>query len=37
MAEGTKEIHLEEHIVKYLVEHGGFHEVSASAYDKEHG
>lgn len=35
MAEGTKEIHLEEHIVKYLVEHGGFHEVSPTAYDKE--
>jgi type I restriction enzyme R subunit len=35
MAQGTKEIHLEEDIVKYLVEQGGFHEVSPSAYDKE--
>lgn len=35
MAQGTREIHLEEHIVKYLVTHGGFHEVSASAYDKD--
>jgi type I restriction enzyme R subunit len=35
MAQGTREIHLEEDIVKYLVEKGGFHEVSPSAYDKE--
>ena len=35
MAQGTREIHLEEHIVEYLVTHGGFHEVSASAYDKD--
>lgn len=35
MAQGTKEIHLEEHIVNYLVEHGGFHEVSPTAYDKD--
>ena len=35
MATGTKESHLEEHIVKYLVEFGGFHEVSPQAYDKE--
>lgn len=35
MAQGTREIHLEEDIVKYLVEKGGFHEVSPTAYDKE--
>ena len=35
MAQGTREIHLEEHIVKYLVDFGGFHEVSPQAYDKE--
>ena len=35
MAQGTREIHLEEDIVKYLVEHGGFHEVSPTAYDKD--
>ncbi len=35
MAEGIKEIHLEEHIVNYLVMHGGFHQVASSAYDKE--
>lgn len=35
MAEGIREIHLEEDIVKYLVEHGGFHEVSPTAYDKD--
>jgi len=35
MAQGTREIHLEEDIVKYLVEKGGFHEVSHTAYDKE--
>lgn len=35
MAQGTKEIHLEEHIVKYLVENGGFHEVFPTAYDKD--
>lgn len=35
MASGIKEIHVEEHIVKYLVTNGGFHEVAASAYDKE--
>jgi type I restriction enzyme R subunit len=35
MASGTKEIHIEEHIVKYLVDYGGFHEIHASAYDKE--
>lgn len=35
MAQGTREIHLEEDIVKYLVEYGGFHEVSPTAYDKE--
>ena len=35
MAQGIKEIHLEEHIVNFLVEHGGFHEVSPAAYDKE--
>ncbi len=36
MATGTKESHLEEHIVKYLVEFGGYHEVSPAAYDKDH-
>jgi type I restriction enzyme R subunit len=35
MAQGTREIHLEEDIVKHLVEHGGFHEVPAEKYDKE--
>lgn len=35
MAQGTREIHLEEDIVKYLVERGGFHEVSPTAYDKD--
>jgi type I restriction enzyme R subunit len=35
MAQGTREIHLEEDIVKYLVEQGGFHEVSPTAYDKD--
>jgi type I restriction enzyme R subunit len=35
MAQGTREIHLEEDIVTYLVEHGGFHEVSPQAYDKD--
>lgn len=35
MAQGTREIHLEEDIVKYLVEQGGFHEVSPNAYDKD--
>lgn len=35
MAQGTREIHLEEDIVKYLVENGGFHEVSPKAYDKD--
>lgn len=35
MAQGTREIHLEEDIVKYLVEKGGFHEVFPTAYDKE--
>ncbi len=35
MAQGTREVHLEEDIVSYLVNHGGFHEVPASSYDKE--
>lgn len=35
MAQGTREIHLEEDIVTYLVEYGGFHEVSPLAYDKD--
>ncbi|CAH0336603.1 hypothetical protein FVB9288_02311 [Flavobacterium sp. CECT 9288] len=35
MAQGTREIHLEEDIVKYLVEQGGFHEISPLVYDKE--
>lgn len=35
MAQGTREIHLEDDIVKYLVEQGGFHEVSPTAYDKD--
>lgn len=35
MAQGTREIHLEEDIVKFLVEKGGFHEVSPAAYDKD--
>ncbi|MFZ0596162.1 MAG: DEAD/DEAH box helicase family protein, partial [Flavobacterium sp.] len=35
MAQGTREIHLEEDIVKHLVKYGGFHEVSSTAYDKE--
>jgi len=35
MAQGTREIHLEEDIVKFLVEKGGFHEVSPVAYDKD--
>lgn len=35
MAQGTREIHLEEDIVQFLVEKGGFHEVSPTAYDKD--
>ena len=35
MAQGTREIHLEEDIVTCLVEHGGFHEVSPQGYDKD--
>ena len=35
MAQGTREIHLEDDIVKYLVEQGGFHEVAPTAYDKD--
>ena len=41
MAAGTKEIHFEQHIVKYLTakpEEGGvneYHQVDAKKYDKE--
>lgn len=35
MARGTKEIHIEEDIVNYLIEYGGFHEISPTVYDKQ--
>ncbi|KAF2335384.1 type I restriction endonuclease subunit R [Flavobacterium ginsenosidimutans] len=35
MAQGIREIHLEDDIIKYLVEFGGFHEVPQHTYDRE--
>jgi len=35
MASGTKEIHFEEHIVKYLVDQGEYHFIDPKAYDKD--
>ncbi len=35
MAEGTKEIHLEDHIIKHLVDVQGFVLKDRSVYDKD--
>ncbi|PKR79549.1 restriction endonuclease subunit R [Brumimicrobium salinarum] len=35
MAQGTKEIHLEEHIESYLINQGGYSAIDANTYDKD--
>lgn len=35
MAQGTKEIHFEEHIDSYLTSQGGYHSISPKEYNKE--